>query len=135
MINKVLFLKQYRRELGDYPSAPLLNAIYGAAVRYIETCKLFGDKVFPTETEQWDFGDGYSENLFERLLCYIKGKYAPSVSTIQALVIAQSHRASLDAKLASSWLLSSAVSFVGTQGPLLVGYANALNLVIRQRGR
>ncbi|CEP09457.1 hypothetical protein [Parasitella parasitica] len=106
VVNKLLFLKQYRGEIGEYPSAPLLNAIFGAAVRYIETCKLFGDKV-PLDHEI-ETKDGWSEKLFENLLIYLKGRYSPCISTVQAMVIAQSHRASLDEKMTSGWLLNSA---------------------------
>ncbi|KAI8642223.1 fungal-specific transcription factor domain-containing protein [Parasitella parasitica] len=106
VVNKLLFLKQYRGEIGEYPSAPLLNAIFGAAVRYIETCKLFGDKV-PLDHEI-ETKEGWSEKLFENLLIYLKGRYSPCISTVQAMVIAQSHRASLDEKMTSGWLLNSA---------------------------
>jgi hypothetical protein len=108
VVNKHLFLKQYRGEISQYPSAPLLNAIFGAAVRYIETCKLFGDKV-PSD-HQLDLKEGWSETLFENLLVYVKGRYKPCISTVQALVIGQNHRASLDEKMTSGWLLNSAVS-------------------------
>ncbi|CAO0801276.1 unnamed protein product [Mucor circinelloides] len=106
VVNKLLFLKQYRGEIGEYPSAPLLNAIFGAAVRYIETCKLFGDKV-PLD-HQIETKEGWSERLFENLLIYLKGRYSPCISTVQAMVIAQNHRASLDEKMTSGWLLNSA---------------------------
>ncbi|KAI8376287.1 fungal-specific transcription factor domain-containing protein [Radiomyces spectabilis] len=107
VVNKALFLKQYRGEIGDYPSAPLLNAIYGAAVRYIDTCHLFGGKVNADGTN-WDIPKGWSEQLFDNLLTYVKGRYSPCIATIQALVIGQNHRASLDEKLNSGWLLNAA---------------------------
>jgi hypothetical protein len=101
-------LKQYRGEIGDYPSAPLLNAIYGAAVRYLETCDSNGDKV--SAEHHLEMKEGWSEQLFENLLIFVKGRYSPCISTVQALVIGQNHRASLDEKMASGWLLNSAVS-------------------------
>ncbi|KAI9313937.1 fungal-specific transcription factor domain-containing protein [Dichotomocladium elegans] len=110
IVNKVLFLKQYRRELGDYPAAPLLNAMYGSAARYIENCKIFGDKVLPDDTEDWDNKEGWSESLFDNLLAHVRGRYSPCVATIQALVLGQYHRASLDEKMASGWLLNSAAT-------------------------
>lgn len=111
MVNKPLFLKQYRGEIGEYPSAPLLNAIYGAAVRYMETCAVNGDKV--SHDHHIEMKEGWSEVFFENLLTFIKGRYTPCISTVQALVIGQNHRASLDEKLASGWLLNSAVRFRG----------------------
>ncbi|KAI7850219.1 fungal-specific transcription factor domain-containing protein, partial [Circinella umbellata] len=110
VINKILFLKQYRRQLGDYPAPSLLCAIYGAAVRYVHNCRFFGDKVLPDEPDNWDLQEGWSENLFDHLLVYVKGRYTPCVATIQALVIGQFHRASLDEKAASGWLLNSAAT-------------------------
>ena len=110
VVNKVLFLKQYRRQLGDYPSPPLLNSIYGAAARYIETCRIFDDNVL-SDIANSTMKEGWSESLFDNLLTYLKGRYtAPCIATIQALVISQYHRASLDEKVASGWLLNSAVS-------------------------
>ncbi|GAA5805936.1 hypothetical protein HPULCUR_011462 [Helicostylum pulchrum] len=104
VVNKQLFLKQYRGETGEYPSAPLLNAIYGAAVRYMETCDMNGDKI----SLDIEMQEGWSERLFENLITFVKGKYSPCISTVQALVIGQNHRASLDEKMASGWLLNSA---------------------------
>ncbi|CAO3681246.1 unnamed protein product [Rhizopus stolonifer] len=104
VINKSLFLKQYRGHINEFPSAPLLNAIYGAAIRYIETCHLFGDKV--AGCQHIKIEEGWSEQLFENIIHYVKSQYNPSISTIQALVISNNHRASLDEKIASAWLLS-----------------------------
>lgn len=109
VVNKHLFLKQYRGEIGEYPSAPLLNAIYGAAVRYMETCDMNGEKL--TQARHIEKKENWSEQLFENLITFVKGRYSPCISTVQALVIAQNHRASLDEKIASGWLLNSAVSF------------------------
>ncbi|KAI7873465.1 fungal-specific transcription factor domain-containing protein [Mucor mucedo] len=111
VVNKVLFLKQYRGEIGEYPSAPLLNAIYGAAVRYIETCELNGDKIM--QHHHIKMKEGWSEGFFENLLTFIRGRYTPCIATVQALVIGQNHRASLDEKLASAWLLNSAAQDLG----------------------
>ncbi|KAI9262802.1 fungal-specific transcription factor domain-containing protein [Helicostylum pulchrum] len=109
VVNKQLFLKQYRGETGEYPSAPLLNAIYGAAVRYMETCDMNGDKI----SLDIEMQEGWSERLFENLITFVKGKYSPCISTVQALVIGQNHRASLDEKMASGWLLNSAAQDLG----------------------
>ncbi|CAO3653841.1 unnamed protein product [Mucor hiemalis] len=106
VVNKHLFLKQYRGEIAEYPSAPLLNAIYGAAVRYIETCDGNGDKI--STEHHLEMKEGWSEKLFDNLIVFVKGRYAPCITTVQALVIGQNHRASLDEKMASGWLLNSA---------------------------
>ena len=69
---------------------------------------MYGDKV-PLE-HQIETKEGWSEKLFENLLVYLRGRYSPCISTVQAMVIAQNHRASLDEKMTSTWLLNSAVS-------------------------
>lgn len=65
-----------------------------------------GDKI----SHDIEMQEGWSERLFENLITFVKGKYSPCISTVQALVIGQNHRASLDEKMASGWLLNSAVS-------------------------
>ncbi|KAI9340749.1 fungal-specific transcription factor domain-containing protein [Pilaira anomala] len=111
VVNKQLFLKQYRGETGEYPSAPLLNAIFGAAIRYIETCHINGDKI--SHEHHIEMKEGWSEKLFENLITFVKGRYWPCISTVQAIVIGQNHRASLDEKMASGWLLNSAAQDLG----------------------
>ncbi|ORZ13577.1 fungal-specific transcription factor domain-domain-containing protein, partial [Absidia repens] len=113
VVNKTLFLNQYRGLADDYPSAPLLNAMYGAATRYIETCQLFGDETAVTEAfdddiDGWQIPDGGSERLFDNLIKYVRGRYNPNIATIQALVIAQNHRASMDGKMTGGWLINAA---------------------------
>lgn len=97
----------------DYPSAPLLNAMYGAATRYIETCRLYGDETtiidaLDTEMDNLQIPEGGSEKLFDNLLKFVRGHYYPHIATIQALVIAQNHRASMEGKMTGGWLISSA---------------------------
>jgi hypothetical protein len=72
---------------------------------------MFGDDALADFGEKLDVPEGWSEKLFENLLVYVKGRYRPCISTVQALVIAQNHRASLDEKVTSAWLLNSAVSW------------------------
>ncbi|CAO3641602.1 unnamed protein product [Cunninghamella blakesleeana] len=113
VVNKVFFLRQYRSLSSDYPSAPLLNAMYGAALRYIETCKVFGDNTavqdaLGCEIADFQIPEGGSEKFFENLIAYCKGKYNPNIATIQALVITQNHRASMDTKVTGAWLINAA---------------------------
>ncbi|KAI9307650.1 fungal-specific transcription factor domain-containing protein [Cunninghamella echinulata] len=113
VINKSFFLKQYRGYSADFPSAPLLNAMYGAALRYIETCKVFGDNTavydaFGEEIDDFQIPEGGSEKFFENVIIYVKGRYNPNIATIQALVITQNHRASMDSKMTGGWLIIAA---------------------------
>lgn len=108
VLNKQLFLRQYREEFNEYPSAPLLNAIYGAAVRYIEICKKFGDHIHLDNNVEMK--DGQSEHFFECQIVYMKRRYSPCISAVQAILIGQNHKFGLDQKVGSKWLLSSIVS-------------------------
>lgn len=108
VLNKTLFLKQYRGQIKEYPSAALLNSIYGAAVRYIDTCRRFGDTL-PC-CDHIEIKAGWSEKLFENIITYLKVQNTPRISTVQALAIANTHRASLDSKITSGWLLNCIVS-------------------------
>ncbi|KAF7727022.1 hypothetical protein EC973_008136 [Apophysomyces ossiformis] len=104
VINKTLFLKQYREEVDGYPSPPLLNAMYGAAVRYIETCQSFGDEILDYK---WKIPAGWSESFFDNVMIFFQHQRSPSISSVQALVIFQNHRASIDEKVASGWLINA----------------------------
>ncbi|KAI8378245.1 fungal-specific transcription factor domain-containing protein [Choanephora cucurbitarum] len=110
VLNKQLFLKQYRSQISEYPSAPLLNAIYGASVRYIETCKIFGDDLFLDHSITTK--ENLSETLFQNVLVYFRGKYNPCISLVQASLISQNHRASMDEKMTSKWALVSVAARV-----------------------
>jgi hypothetical protein len=76
----------------------------------METNRMNGDKL--SLDHHIEIPEGWSEQLFEKLITFVKGRYTPCISTVQALVIAQNHRASLDEKIASSWLMNSAVSLI-----------------------
>lgn len=105
MLNKQLFLRQYRGEFSEYPSAPLLNGIYGAATRYIEVCRKLGDKI--RLDNDVPMKDGHSEHFFGCLTIYIQRNYHPCISTVQAVLIGQNHKIGLDHKIGSRWLLIS----------------------------
>ncbi|CAO3628373.1 unnamed protein product [Mucor hiemalis] len=105
VINKVAFLEEYRGIRPCFPAGPLLNAVYGASVRYIENCRKFGDLERIDNGKPWDFPENLSDMLFQNLIIFIKGKYAPCLSTIQAIVIAHNHSANVES-WTSGWLLN-----------------------------
>jgi hypothetical protein len=108
VINKIEFLQEYREISSSFPSGPLLNAVYGASVRYIENCKRFGDSAALDDGEPWEFPDNLAPMLFQNLIIFVKGKYAPCLSTIQAIVIAHNHSANVES-WTSGWLLNCIV--------------------------
>ncbi|KAI8390152.1 fungal-specific transcription factor domain-containing protein [Blakeslea trispora] len=105
VINKTTFLEEYRGIRETFPSGPLLNAMYGAAVRYIDNCKQFGDSELLNKGEPWQFPYNFSHILFQNLIVFIKGRYSPCLSSIQAIVIAHNLSASLE-NWTSGWLLN-----------------------------
>ncbi|KAG2234509.1 hypothetical protein INT48_007322 [Thamnidium elegans] len=105
VINKTEFLEEYRGIRPCYPSGAILNAIFGASVRYIDNCKKFGDSDRLDDGRTWDFPEKLSEMLFQNLIIFIKGKYVPSLATIQAIVIAHNHSANVES-WSSGWLLN-----------------------------
>ena len=114
VINKTAFLEEYRGIRETFPSGPLLNAMYGAAVRYIDNCKQFGDSESLNQGEPWHFPSNFSHRLFQNLIVFIKGRYTPCLSSVQAIVIAHNHSASLE-NWTSGWLLNCIVSYPSLQ--------------------
>lgn len=108
VINKTEFLEEYRGIRPCYPSGAILNAIFGASVRYIDNCKKFADSDRLDDGKTWDFHEKLSEMLFQNLIIFIKGKYVPSLATIQAIVIAHNHSANVES-WSSGWLLNCVV--------------------------
>jgi len=105
VVNKVMFLKQYRGQIKPFPSASLLLAMYGAAARYVEVVRRQElDKIIDIE-DDWQPPEGWSESFFDELRKFIVGHYTPSMSTVQAMLIAQNHRASLDSRTTIVWLI------------------------------
>lgn len=104
------FLEEYRGIQSSFPSGALLNAIYGASIRYVENCKKFSDSDRLDGGKPWDLPDNLAENLFQNLIIFIKGKYAPCLASIQAIVIAHNHSANVES-WTSGWLLNCIVRF------------------------
>lgn len=105
VVNKVMFLKQYRGQTKPFPSASLLLAMYGAAARYVEVVKRQELNKIIEVDDDWQPPEGWSESFFDELRKFLVGHYTPSMSTVQALLIAQNHRASLDSRSTIVWLI------------------------------
>ncbi|KAL7317630.1 hypothetical protein PS15m_003962 [Mucor circinelloides] len=105
VINKTAFLEEYRGIRATFPAATLLNAIYGASVRYVSNCVKFNDWQRLDNGREWVFPHNFSEKLFQNLIIFVKGKYNPRLSTIQAILIAHNHSANVES-WTSGWLLN-----------------------------
>lgn len=111
VVNKTAFLEEYRGIKATFPAATLLNAIYGASVRYINNCIKFNDWQRLDNGREWEFPHNFSEKLFQNLIIFVKGRYIPRLSTIQAILIAHNHSANVES-WTSGWLLNCIVSYL-----------------------
>ncbi|KAI9252128.1 hypothetical protein BY458DRAFT_582559 [Sporodiniella umbellata] len=86
VVNKKLFLREYRGLLPNLPSSILLMAIYFVTAKYItisrfcDSSKIQKDCTFPKDLETV---------LEEKLLGYFASKYDPSISSLQAHLLTQ----------------------------------------------
>ncbi|KAL0140492.1 fungal-specific transcription factor domain-containing protein [Mucor lusitanicus] len=112
VINKTAFLEEYRGIRATFPAATLLNAIYGASVRYVNNCIKFNDWQRLDNGREWVFPHNFSEKLFQNLIIFVKGRYNPRLSTIQAILIAHNHSANVES-WTSGWLLNCISQDIG----------------------
>jgi hypothetical protein len=84
--------------------------MYGSAARYVEVARRQDINKLIDIDEDWQPPEDWSESLFDELRKFLVGHYSPSMSTVQALLIAQNHRASLDRRSTIVWLICGLVS-------------------------
>ncbi|RUS30413.1 fungal-specific transcription factor domain-containing protein [Jimgerdemannia flammicorona] len=95
IINKPIFLRQYRAELSPPPPLLLLNAIYAIASRFDRDPSLRTDP---------DRADTLGADFFERAKMYLDRDYVhPRLSTVQALILISSHQNGIS-EGSGSWL-------------------------------
>ncbi|KAI8089729.1 fungal-specific transcription factor domain-containing protein [Halteromyces radiatus] len=107
VINKIEFLKQYRDQTETYPSGELLNAMFGAAARFVECEYLEPDRLkkVPKDTI-WDVPMGWSDHFFNQAQDIVsRWTVNPTSSKIQAIVLIHNHRGNLDSKSSACWLM------------------------------
>ncbi|ORZ17359.1 fungal-specific transcription factor domain-domain-containing protein [Absidia repens] len=107
VINKIEFLKQYRDETATYPSGELLNAMFGAAARFVECEYLEPDRIKTAPKDSiWDIPMGWSDRFFDQAQDIVSRWTAnPTASKIQAIVLIHNHRGNLDSKSSACWLM------------------------------
>jgi hypothetical protein len=113
VINKTEFLKQYRDRVETYPSGELLNAMFGAAARFVEceSAEVERKRNLPSDAI-WDVPLGWSNKFFDQAE-YIISKWPtnPTISNVQAIILILNHRGDRDSKSSASWQLGGFVSF------------------------
>ncbi|KAF7731733.1 Transcriptional activator of fatty acid utilization [Apophysomyces ossiformis] len=107
VINKVEFLKQYRDLINTYPSGELLNAMFGAAARFVECESLQPERKHHLPPDAvWDLPVGWSDHFFDQAQFIIsKWTANPTISKVQAIVLVHNHRGNLDSKSSACWLV------------------------------
>lgn len=107
VIDKTEFLKQYRDRIETYPSGELLNAMFGAAARFVECESLEPERkrALPADAV-WDVPVGWSNHFFDQAE-YIISKWsnAQTVSKVQAIILILNHRGDRDSKSSACWQL------------------------------
>ncbi|KAI9485279.1 MAG: fungal-specific transcription factor domain-containing protein [Benjaminiella poitrasii] len=108
VVNKTRFLQQYRDQADTYPPSDLLNAMFGAAARFVECEALLRkSKTTPPPPDTfWDVPLGWSDQFFEQAQTIISTSAAtPTISKVQAIILIHNHSGNLDSKSSACWLL------------------------------
>lgn len=104
VVNKAKFLEQYRDQSDTYPPADLLNAMLGAAARFVECDSLNRSSKSPDSI--WDVSVGWSDQFFEQAERIItQCNPHPTISKVQAIILIHNHRGSMDSKSSACWML------------------------------
>ncbi|KAI8370961.1 fungal-specific transcription factor domain-containing protein [Blakeslea trispora] len=107
VVNKTRFLKQYRDQADTYPPSDLLNAMLGAAARFVECEALLNrSKSNRPPDAIWDVPVGWSDQFFEQAQTIITNSAAtPTISKVQSIILIHNHSGNLDSKSSACWLL------------------------------
>ncbi|RCH91478.1 hypothetical protein CU098_000168, partial [Rhizopus stolonifer] len=95
------------RDLADtYPPSDLLNAMFGAAARFVECEALLHKSKSNRPDAVWDVPIGWSDQFFEQAQTIITASAAtPMISKVQAIILIHNHSGNLDSKSSACWLL------------------------------
>ncbi|KAI8076755.1 fungal-specific transcription factor domain-containing protein [Halteromyces radiatus] len=107
VVNKTNFLKQYRDQCDSYPAPDLLNAMFGAAARFVECESQYRDhNQFQPPDMVWDVPLGWSDHFFEQSQAFItQTSTLATLSKVQSIILIHNHSGNLDSKSSACWLL------------------------------
>ncbi|KAI7892918.1 fungal-specific transcription factor domain-containing protein [Mucor mucedo] len=107
VVNKTRFLQQYRDLADTYPPSDLLNAMFGAAARFVECEALIQkSKANRPPDAVWDVPVGWSDQFFDQAQTIITTSSAtPTMSKVQSIILIHNHSGNLDSKSSACWLL------------------------------
>ncbi|KAI9245020.1 fungal-specific transcription factor domain-containing protein, partial [Sporodiniella umbellata] len=104
VVNKTLFLEEYRRIRPEFPFPTLLLSMYLAAIKYATNCIEAGDDEVSYGDKSGISAKELSENFVDRMWKYQKLRYLPTIASLQAIVIGQIHCLNSE-KRAKDWVL------------------------------
>ncbi|KAI7878527.1 hypothetical protein K492DRAFT_238527 [Lichtheimia hyalospora FSU 10163] len=109
VVNKIEFLKQYRDQADTYPSADLLNAMFGAAARYLvcesKRQRSKGRHVPPDVS--WDVPREWCRQFFEQASNAVTNStWSSSISKVQAMLLLHNTSSHINAKESTAWILN-----------------------------
>ncbi|CAO3661570.1 unnamed protein product [Rhizopus stolonifer] len=103
VLNKTIFLEEYRRIRPNFPHGCLLLAIYATAANYISVCERFEDASSLNDGKPWNISKDFSEKLLDKIRQYIGKRYLPRLVIIQTTAIFHVHPFKFD-KHTHGWI-------------------------------
>ncbi|KAJ8656709.1 hypothetical protein O0I10_007556 [Lichtheimia ornata] len=109
VVNKTEFLKQYRDQADTYPSADLLNAMFGAASRYLvcESKRQRSKGRYVPPDVSWDVPSQWCYQFFEQASSAVTNSaWSSSISKVQAMLLLHNTSSHINAKESTAWILN-----------------------------
>lgn len=113
VVNKTEFLKQYRDQADTYPSADLLNAMFGAAARYLvcESKRQRSKARYVPPDVSWDVSPEWCYQFFEQASNAVTSSaWSSSISRVQSMLLLHNTSTHINAKESTAWILNGLVS-------------------------
>ncbi|KAI7882626.1 hypothetical protein K492DRAFT_176123 [Lichtheimia hyalospora FSU 10163] len=113
VVDKVEFLRQYRDQADNFPAAELMNAMFGAAARFVEYETQHSETMVKPEA-RWDVPSGWSDHFFDQVESFLRNNPGnSSLSTAQAMILLINTTSKMTAKSSASWLMNGLVIRLG----------------------
>ncbi|KAG2221686.1 hypothetical protein INT45_002724 [Circinella minor] len=107
VINKTEFLRQYRDQADTYPSAELLNAMFGAAARFLEVGSQKKKSTAGFPDLQWEAPANWHIRFFEQSHALVTvNPPKSSVSTVQTSIIIYNTSGNVSSSESEGWIMS-----------------------------
>ncbi|RCH85518.1 Fungal specific transcription factor, partial [Rhizopus azygosporus] len=115
VVDKTEFIDQYRGRMNAFPSGDLLNAMLGAAARFVEHQKAGyeGQRKLPSDV-MLDVPIGWSNSFFDRAEhLLLNWSTTPTLSKIQTILLVLNTRPDRNIKSSESWQMGGFAHLLG----------------------